>query len=95
MGLRKARRVFVEMADRNMVSWNSLVAGYGRCWDVDRTWGIFYEMPERNVVSWEIMSAGCVQSGSCKQAIYICLVRCQGLGWNYTGDVHGCFVSLC
>ena len=41
MGLRKARRVFVEMADRNMVSWNSLVAGYGRCWDVIGHGGFF------------------------------------------------------
>lgn len=50
--------MFVEMADRNMVSWNSLVAGYVRRRDVDKARRIFYEMPERNVISWLIMNTG-------------------------------------
>ena len=41
MRVRKARRLFVEMADRNMVSWNALVVGYVRCRDVDKAWRIF------------------------------------------------------
>ena len=38
--------MLVEMADRNMVSWNSLVADYVRRRDVDKALRIFYEMPE-------------------------------------------------
>ncbi|RVW90438.1 Pentatricopeptide repeat-containing protein [Vitis vinifera] len=62
-GVRKARRVFDEIVDRNIVSWNSLLAGYVRCGDVDGARRIFDEMPERNVVSWTTMIAGCAQIG--------------------------------
>lgn len=70
-GLRKARQVFDEMVDRNVASWNSLLAGYVRCRDVHGAWRIFYEMPGRNVVSWTTMIAGCAQNGRCKQALQL------------------------
>ncbi|KAL6319026.1 hypothetical protein AAG906_001499 [Vitis piasezkii] len=70
-GVRKARRVFDEIVDRNIVSWNSLLAGYVRCGDVDGARRIFDEMPERNVVSWTTMIAGCAQIGRCKQALHL------------------------
>lgn len=57
------------MAERNVVTWNSLLAGHIRCGDVDEARRIFYAMPERNVVSWTTMIAGCAQNGRCKQAL--------------------------
>ena len=68
-GMGKARRVFDEMIDRNVVSWNSLLAGYVRCGDLDGARRVFDEMPERNVVSWTTMIAGCAQNGRCKQSL--------------------------
>ncbi|GKU89765.1 hypothetical protein SLEP1_g3860 [Rubroshorea leprosula] len=68
-GIGYARRLFDEMSERNVVSWNSLLAGYIRCGDVDGARKLFDEMPERNVVSWTTMIAGCAQNGKCKQAL--------------------------
>ncbi|XP_059644856.1 pentatricopeptide repeat-containing protein At5g56310-like [Cornus florida] len=68
-GVGSARRVFDEMAERNVVTWNSLLSGYLRCGDIDGARRVFDEMPERNVVSWTTMIAGCAHNGRCKQAL--------------------------
>ncbi|CAK9138140.1 unnamed protein product [Ilex paraguariensis] len=68
-GVGSAHRVFGEMAERNVVTWNSLLSVTFRCGDVDGARRIFDEMPERNVVSWTTMIAGCAQNGRCKQAL--------------------------
>ncbi|PQQ20505.1 pentatricopeptide repeat-containing protein [Prunus yedoensis var. nudiflora] len=68
-GVEYARRVFDDMGERSVVSWNSLLAGYIRCRNVDGARQVFYEMPERNIVSWTTMIAGCAQNGRCKQAL--------------------------
>lgn len=68
-GIGYARNVFDEMGERNVVSWNTLLAGYIRCGDVDTARKVFDEMPEKNVVSWTIMIAGFARHGKCKQAL--------------------------
>lgn len=50
-----AKKVFVEMPKRDVVSWNSLIAGEVRGGDVCSARMLFDEMPERNMVSWNIM----------------------------------------
>lgn len=65
------RRVFDEMSERNVATWNSLIAGYVRNKEIDRARGVFDEMPERNVISWTTMVAGCAQNGRCKQALVL------------------------
>ncbi|KAK8657701.1 hypothetical protein V6N13_035928 [Hibiscus sabdariffa] len=64
-----ARKVFDEMGERNMVSWNSLLAGYIRCGNVDMAWSVFDDMPEKNVVSWTTMISGFARNGKCRQAL--------------------------
>lgn len=68
-GVKYARQVFDEMGERNVVSWNTLLAGYIRSRDFDGAFRLFDEMPERNVVSWTTMVAGCAQNGRSKQAL--------------------------
>ncbi|XVF50082.1 hypothetical protein PTKIN_Ptkin04bG0065900 [Pterospermum kingtungense] len=68
-GIGYARKVFDEMGERNVVSWNTLLAGYIRCGDVDTAREVFNEMPEKNVVSWTIMIAGFARHGKCKLAL--------------------------
>ncbi|KAG8388703.1 hypothetical protein BUALT_Bualt02G0153000 [Buddleja alternifolia] len=68
-GLMKARDVFDEMSERNVVSWNTLLLGCFRCGDVDGARRVFDEIPGRNVVSWTTMIAGCAQNGRCKEAL--------------------------
>jgi pentatricopeptide repeat protein len=68
-GVGYARSVFDEMDERTVVSWNSLLAGYIRCGDIDEARRIFDEMPERNVISWTTMISGCAHNGRCRQAL--------------------------
>ncbi|KAL5722941.1 hypothetical protein ACHQM5_006397 [Ranunculus cassubicifolius] len=68
-GMVNARRVFDEMTERSVVSWNSMLTGYLRYGYMDDAYKVFDDMPERNVVSWTTMIGGCAQNGKCKQAL--------------------------
>ncbi|KAK9080425.1 hypothetical protein SSX86_000183 [Deinandra increscens subsp. villosa] len=64
-----ARKVFDEMPERNVITWNTLVAGYVKCGDIDRARKVFDEMPERNIVSWTTLVFGYAHNGECKEAL--------------------------
>uniref|UniRef100_A0A2P2IIQ4 Uncharacterized protein MANES_14G081300 n=1 Tax=Rhizophora mucronata TaxID=61149 RepID=A0A2P2IIQ4_RHIMU len=68
-GVEYARRVFDEMSVRNVVSWNSLLAGYMRSGNVNGARRIFDEMMERNVVSWTTMIVGYARNNKCWKAL--------------------------
>lgn len=53
-----ARKVFDEMPDRNVVSWNSLLDGYLKARDLGMARRIFDAIPEKDVISWNSMISG-------------------------------------
>ncbi|KAK3224371.1 hypothetical protein Dsin_011396 [Dipteronia sinensis] len=58
-----ARKMFVEMPMRDLISWNSIVDAYVGSGDLWVAHELFDAMPERNVVSWNIMISGYSKSG--------------------------------
>lgn len=48
----EAKRVFDEMPERNMVTWNVLLTGFVKWGEIEFARAVFDEMPEKNVVSW-------------------------------------------
>ncbi|KAI3686524.1 hypothetical protein L1987_80203 [Smallanthus sonchifolius] len=68
-GVKNAHKVFDEMLDRNVVTWNTLVAGYVKFGDIDGARKVFDEMPERNIVSWTVLVSGYASNGECKEAL--------------------------
>ncbi|XP_057780707.1 pentatricopeptide repeat-containing protein At5g66520-like [Salvia miltiorrhiza] len=70
-GVANAKKVFDEMPERSVVTWNSLLLGSFRCGDVDGARAIFEVMPGRNVVSWTTMISGCTQNGRSKEALIL------------------------
>ncbi|KAJ6842864.1 pentatricopeptide repeat-containing protein ELI1, chloroplastic-like [Iris pallida] len=58
-----ARRLFDEMPQRDVVSYNTLIAGYSNCGNLAAAGEVFDGMTERNPVSWSSMIAGHARRG--------------------------------
>lgn len=63
-----ARKVFDEMLDKNVVSWNSILSGYVKSGDLAMARGVFDKMPEKDVISWNSMISGYGREGNMEQA---------------------------
>uniref|UniRef100_A0A7N0V0B5 Pentatricopeptide repeat-containing protein n=1 Tax=Kalanchoe fedtschenkoi TaxID=63787 RepID=A0A7N0V0B5_KALFE len=66
-----ARKVFDEMSDRDLVSWNAVVSGYLRAGSVATARQLFDEMDRKTVVSWTTMISGYVKTGRYDDAISV------------------------
>lgn len=63
-----ARRVFNEMPERDLVSYNVMLAEYVGCGNVREARRLFNEMPDRDLVSWNTMIHGYAMSGDLHSA---------------------------
>lgn len=87
----EARRVFIEMSVRNVVSWSIMLAGVVKWEGVEKGRVVFDEMQERNEVGWTIMIAGYVGSGFTKEGFLLLNEMVTGLEL----DLGLNFVTLC
>ncbi|KAE8714795.1 hypothetical protein F3Y22_tig00110187pilonHSYRG00050 [Hibiscus syriacus] len=53
-----ACKLFDEIPDRNIITWNTMITGYSRSGDVNKAYALFKAMPLRDVASWSAMIAG-------------------------------------
>eukprot|EP01018_Ginkgo_biloba_P019332 Gb_33828 [translate_table: standard] len=67
--INNARQVFDKMSERDVVSWNAMIAGYAMNGHVDEALNLFQKMPQRNVVSWNALIAGFAQSGHFEESL--------------------------
>ncbi|XP_051122779.1 pentatricopeptide repeat-containing protein At5g66520-like [Andrographis paniculata] len=67
-----AHKVFDEMPNRDVVSWNSIIISSLRSGELDAALQLFSAMPERkNIITWNSMITGFVQGGRPKEALEI------------------------
>ncbi|KAL0542764.1 hypothetical protein IC582_017841 [Cucumis melo] len=65
-----AKQVFDEVpSSRDVVSWNSMIAGFVRHGQISDAQKLFVEMPEKDVISWGTIISGCVQNGELEKAL--------------------------
>lgn len=59
--LEDAYKVFKEMGEKDLCSWNMLISGYAKMGRIDLARRLFNEMPERDNFSWTAMVSGYVK----------------------------------
>ncbi|KAG9456889.1 hypothetical protein H6P81_001397 [Aristolochia fimbriata] len=68
--LSESRRVFYENpGQRDIVTWNAILAGYVRDGQMNVSERLFEEMPFRDVISWSTMIMGYVRSGDLEKGL--------------------------
>ncbi|KGN50191.1 pentatricopeptide repeat-containing protein At4g22760 [Cucumis sativus] len=79
-----AQKVFDEMTEKNVVSWNSILSGYVKIGNLVDAQKLFDEMPVKDAISWNSMLTGFSNSGNMDRAC--CLFQQMGekssASWN-------------
>ncbi|KAE8678442.1 Pentatricopeptide repeat-containing protein [Hibiscus syriacus] len=68
LGVKAAWKLFSVMEDRDVVSWNSMMAGLLKVRQLREARKLFDEMPERDIVSWNTILDGFVKAGIMEEA---------------------------
>ncbi|KAK8934751.1 Pentatricopeptide repeat-containing protein [Platanthera zijinensis] len=68
----EAENVFDSMeAQRNVISWNSMIAGYANHGDLGSVRKVFDEMPNRDTVSWNVLISSYTSNSRTKDALLL------------------------
>ncbi|KAM0947566.1 putative tetratricopeptide-like helical domain superfamily, DYW domain-containing protein [Dioscorea sansibarensis] len=84
-----ARRVFEEMPERSIVSWNSMIAAHFLNHQPHRAQHLFDRMPQRNAASWNAMISGYIKVRQLDTArkVFDSMPECNVVSW--TSIIHG------
>ncbi|KAF8408156.1 hypothetical protein HHK36_007298 [Tetracentron sinense] len=67
-GIDYAKRLFLAMEERDVVSWNSIIGGLVKSGELKEARRLFDEMPQRDTVSWNSILDGYVKAGEMNTA---------------------------
>lgn len=79
-----ARRVFGEMPERDIVSWNSMIGAYFAHGETESAVGMFDSMSERNIVTWNSVISGLskAQNMELARTIFDSMPERNEVSWN-------------
>ncbi|KAL6214030.1 hypothetical protein ACLB2K_013468 [Fragaria x ananassa] len=83
-GFDSARKVFDEMPERDVVSWNSMIAGYMSRGGIEPAMRLFNSMPEKNIVTWNSVVSGLCKAGNMELArlVFEKMPERNDVSWN-------------
>ncbi|KFK26140.1 hypothetical protein AALP_AA8G208600 [Arabis alpina] len=67
--LKDARKMFDEMSERNLVTWNVMLNGYSKAGLIDQAKELFDQITEKDIVSWGTMIDGYLRKNQLDEAL--------------------------
>eukprot|EP01018_Ginkgo_biloba_P039230 Gb_00867 [translate_table: standard] len=89
-----AQKMFCKMQQRDVISWNAMMAGYIQHGRVVDAYQMFIAMSERDVVSWTVMVAGYAQNGYIEEALKF-FVQMKRAGMKPNRATFASILSAC
>ncbi|PRQ24885.1 putative tetratricopeptide-like helical domain-containing protein [Rosa chinensis] len=79
-----ARQVFDEMAERDVVSWNSMIAAYMTRGRIEPAMRLFHSVPKKNIVTWNSVVSGLSKAGNMELAhsVFEEMPERNDVSWN-------------
>ncbi|KAK2967525.1 hypothetical protein RJ640_001633, partial [Escallonia rubra] len=79
-----ACRVFEEMPEKDVVTWNTMISAYMDIGEIDSAIKLFESMPERNIVTWNSVIGGLSKCGSMELArsVFERMPERNEVSWN-------------
>lgn len=79
-----AKKVFDDIAEKNTVSWNSLLHGYLESGNLDEARRVFDKIPEKDVVSWNLIISSYAKKGDMSNAcsLFLTMPLKSSATWN-------------
>ncbi|KAL0365940.1 UNVERIFIED_CONTAM: putative pentatricopeptide repeat-containing protein [Sesamum radiatum] len=78
------RKLFEEIPERDVVSWNTMIRTYMSCGEIDSAIRLFESMPERNLVTWNSVVLGLVKGKNMELAnkVFQRMPERNNVSWN-------------
>lgn len=79
-----ARQVFDEMPERDVVSWNSMIAAYMARGRIEPAMRLFHSAPQKNIVTWNSVVSGLSKAGNMELAhsVFEKMPERNEVSWN-------------
>jgi pentatricopeptide repeat protein len=84
-----ATKLFHHMSRKDVVSWNSLIAGYVQCGSIDEAFRLFERMAEKDVVSWTTMITGFSSKGITDKCVQLFKLMPEKDDISWTAVISG------
>lgn len=90
------RKVFDQMPERDLISWNAALSGYASAGQIEEARTFFRDMPERSLLAWTVIISALAQNGFGEEALNLfSQMRLEGFepcDYTFAGAVTSCAV---
>nr|AYM00689.1 pentatricopeptide repeat protein [Salvia miltiorrhiza] len=70
-GVHEAKMFFDKMMEKDIISWTTMLVGYGSLGDFDAARGLFDSLPTKDIAAWNALISAYEQNGNPKEAVAV------------------------